>query len=181
MPEALNFRNVPQSVPYIFLNQVLQSPDPMWPDWNPIRLNQALEASLALVEEHGDRFFAKQGVDDDADFPYIRFECVNIAGRGTQNDVEKTVVTRKAARCTICSVRRFPAGQGSPIPFDKATQAFMDCATGIGYTKVYGVQGEFLGHVTSSSWLDDYEHSYTNEDTGELIIEMGIVIELVYG
>lgn len=152
----------------------------MWQFWRPNRINQALAASFELVLRHGDRFYSEINIDDDVTFPYVKIKCEDLAGRSTSEDVDKSVVVRKVAKCTIVSVQNFPVGAASKKPFEKSLKCFRDCASGVPQTPIYDDDATLLGHVTASEYIGGYESFYTDEDTQETIGERGIIVEITY-
>jgi hypothetical protein len=174
---------VDAEIPSIWIKQMLMRPDPAWVQfgrWRQKDLEQVIVASSELVAEHGKRFWRDLNVPGRPDFPYIRWQIEDIEGAGVRQDVPRSYVTKQVVRATIMTVRAYPEGLGSYSPSRPAHINLTKCLTGVGYTPVINANGEKIGSVSQSRFLVNHRLAYTDEDTGEQLVELGIVAEITY-
>ena len=183
MPIANQYDNTDPDIPSIFIKQALMEPKPEWAlfgRWRLADLEQATIASEKLVEEFGEKFYQDLGTPGKTTFPYIRWKIEDVAGMGIRHDIPRSYVGKLVVNATIVIVRNFPSGAASYRPSTPAFNNMLKCLTGVGYTPVKNEDGDTIGHITQSKWLENVRIAYTDEVTKDTITELGFKAEITY-
>lgn len=170
-------------VPSIFIKRALTNPDPRWlAKWRQPQFDEVVQSSQQLVAEHGNRFWRDRNVPIGAINPYIYWSgetkpdlTVKFADRRRGGSVSK-----KVSQFTIRTVRRFPAGRATNNLSRPAYDNMVVCLSDLPYTPVYDSNDVLLAEISECVWVDDHDIAYTDEDTKETIVELGIVIRITY-